>query len=318
MALKKQIAVIFAVVMGFILFNYSIYSCFTLKYIDNSASLMKEHSIELDRYLPFDDNSRIVQSKSEFQLEGDLPVLDGATALFPIYSAFMNATYPSGSYEFDGEDFSTSSYLQKRGTGGAYQAIVDGSADIIFVAQPSGPQIQFAKNLGKELVYIPIGYESFVFIVNSKNYVESLTVEQIQGIYSGIYTNWSQLGGENRPINALQRVEGSGSQTAMVSFMGDIPMKKQMAKVQGQSIGYSFRFYVSDISGKENVKMLAVNNVYPSEENIRNRTYPITECFYAVYVADNQNANIERFIDWILSDEGQIIIKETGYVNLER
>ena len=319
MKIQKQLAVIFAVFIGFALFNYSIYSCFTVRYIDKSDSLMIEKSIELDKYLPFDENSKIVQYKSDFQLTGRLPVLDGATALFPVYSAFMNTVYPPNSCEFDGRDFTAESSLQKRGTIGAYEALINGAADIIFVAEPSQKQLQYAKDAGKELVLVPIGYEAFVFIVNSKNPAESLSVEQIKGIYSGEYTNWQQLGGEKALINALQRIENSGSQTAMVSFMGDLPMKTpRVANLFGKSIGYSFRYYVSDISGKENVKMLDVNGVYPSEENIRNGTYPVTECFYAVYIAGNSNENVELLINWILADEAQAIIDETGYVNLKR
>ena len=318
MRLKKQLLFISVILAAFILFNYGIYSCFTARYIDNSDEIMKEKSIEIDKYLPFDDASKIVQYRSGFQLSGELPVLDGATALFPVYSAFMNATYPSGSCEFDGQDFTASSRLQKRGTGGAYQAVVDGTADIIFAAPPSEKQVQYARDAGAELVYIPIGYEAFVFIVNSNNQIDSLTTEQIQGIYSGRYTNWSQLGGPNTPVNAFQRVENSGSQTAMISFMGDTPIKPRAASLSGKSIGYSFRYYVSDLSGKDNVKMLSVNGVYPSEENIRNNTYPVTECFYAVYRSDNSNENVQLLIDWILSDEAQFIIDETGYINLER
>ena len=318
MKLKTQLTFLFMVIFAFILFNYGIYSNFTVRYIDMSGDLMKEKSLDIDQYLPFDESSKIIQQKAHFQLSGDLPVLDGATALLPLYSAFMNATYPSGSSEFDRHDFSSSSYLHKRGTSGAYKAIIDGTADIIFVASPSEQQKQYAESAGKHLIYVPIGYEAFVFIVNAKNTVDSLTVEQIRGIYSGTYTNWQQLGGKNAAINALQRVENSGSQTAMISFMENTPLRKRVASLFGQSIGYSFRYYVSDLSGKDNVKMLALNNVYPTEENIRNETYPITDCFYAVYSADNPNENVNLLLDWILSEQGQNIVNETGYVNLSK
>lgn len=314
----KQIVVFFTVLSAFILFNFGMCSIFTTRYIDNSKQLMRAKSIELDQYLPFDSNSKIVQHKSDFQLSGKLPILDGATALFPVYSSLMNATYPHGSSDFDGQDFTPLSLLQKRGTGGAYQSVVEGSADIIFVARPSEKQIQYAKKMGIELAYIPIGYEAFVFLVNSKNPVKSLTVEQIQGIYSGQYTNWKQLGGPDSEIIPLQRIENSGSQTAMIAFMENKTITASSAKLFGKSIGYSFRYYVSDISGKDNVKMLSVNNVYPSKENISNGTYPITNCFYAVYRIDNPNENVRLLIEWIQSDEGQFIIDETGYVRLPK
>ena len=211
---------------------------------------MKSSSIELDKYLPFDEASLCVKTDSELTLSGELPMLDGATALFPIYSAFMNAYYPEGSCVFDGKSFSEDSLLQKRGTTGAYKAVCDGSADIIFVAQPSEEQLRYAQEQGTELEFVPIGYEAFVFIVNSGNPVDGLTSEQIKAVYSGSITNWKQLGGGNIPIIPLQRAENSGSQTAMYAFMGDVPMMKPPAVLFGKAIGYSFRFYVSDIYGQ--------------------------------------------------------------------
>ncbi len=312
--LIKQLAAICLLISWFAICNLLIYKNFTYRYIDNSSEIMQEQALELDAYLPFDENSLIVKLKSDFALTDELPVLDGATALFPIYSAFVNAVYPKESVDFDGFNFTVSSRLQKTGTGTAYKAVVDGNADIIFVAKPSQGQIEYAKNKGVELAYMPFGYEAFVFIVNSENPVESLTSKQIRGIYSGLYKNWRDVRGETSPIIQVQRVEGSGSQTAMVSFMEDTPLMKRPTSIVGRAIGYSFRFYVSDLAGKENVKMIAVDDVYPSEENIQNETYPIIDRFYAVYNVDNQNKNISLFIDWILSEEGQYIVEKTGYV----
>ena len=62
--------------------------------------------------------------------------------------------------------------------------------------------------------------------------------------------------------------------------------------------------------------MLSLNGVYPSAENIRNRSYPIVAQFYAIYRADNTNENIPVLIDWILSDEGQELIEKSGYVRI--
>ncbi|MGN0608000.1 MAG: PstS family phosphate ABC transporter substrate-binding protein [Oscillospiraceae bacterium] len=313
---KKQWLIIIFTVAAFVVFDLGIYLCFTSRYIDRSPELMKSSSIELDKYLPFEENSLAVKTETDLTLSGELPVLDGATALFPIYSAFMNAYYPEGSCEFTGDGFTEESLLQKTGTTGAYKAICDGTADIIFVAQPSEKQLEYAESQGAKLEFVPIGYEAFVFIVNSDNPVDGLTAQQIKDIYSGKIKNWKELGGENTPIIPLQRAENSGSQTAMVSFMGDTPLMEPPAVLFGRSIGYSFRFYVSDISGKQDIKMLSVNGVYPDKESIRNGSYPITDCFYAVYRKDCTNENVTLLIDRILSPEGQDIIERTGYVGI--
>ena len=71
------------------------------------------------------------------------------------------------------------------------------------------------------------------------------------------------------------------------------------------------------IVDNQKVKMISLNGVYPSAENISNGTYPVIAKFYAVYRADNKNGNIPILIDWILSDEGQQIIEESGYVRIK-
>lgn len=101
----------------------------------------------------------------------------------------------------------------------------------------------------------------------------------------------------------------------MNSFMGDrIIAKKSPLAIIGSSIGFSFRYYMDGIVGNEAVKMISLNGVYPSAENIQNGSYPVISQFYCIYRADNEN--IQVLIDWLLSDEGQQIIEKTGYVRL--
>ena len=92
--------------------------------------------------------------------------------------------------------------------------------------------------------------------------------------------------------------------------------KKSPLAITGASIGFSFRYYMDGIVENSSVKMLSLNGVYPSRENIQNRTYPIVAQFYAIYRADNDNENVKTLIDWILSDEGQSLIEKTGYVRI--
>lgn len=315
--LKRQIIMISALAAFFILFDIAIYNVFTKRYLDNRSEEMKSRSVEVSEYLPFDEHSKIVHIHSSSGLSGSLPVLDGAAALFPVYSAFCDAFYPEDSVKYNGTDFEKDSALQFSNTRGAYKAVVDGTADIVFCAAPSDEQLEYAKQNGAELELVPIGYEAFVFIVNKDNPVNSLTTQQVRGIYSGEYTNWSQLGGDDSLIDAVQRNEGSGSQTAMLKFMGDTKMHRSLlGALSGRAIGYSFRYYVEGLNGNGDVKILSLDGVYPDEQSIQNGTYPISSNFYAVYNKNNNNENIKAFIDLILSDEGQEIVKRSGYIPL--
>ena len=100
--------------------------------------------------------------------------------------------------------------------------------------------------------------------------------------------------------------------------MGDNKIgRKSPLAITGASLGFSFRYYLHDIVDNNAVKMLSLNGVYPDEESIRNRSYPVVAQFYAIYRADNDNQNISVLIDWLLSEEGQALIEETGYVRIK-
>ena len=315
--LHKQILALVSVVLVFALLNLSIYNVFTYRVIHRYGDEMQAKSITLSEYLPFDEDSKIVKLDSDFKLTENLPVIDGAAALYPIFSAFVNAVYPEDSVSFNGTDFTEDSALQYHNTRGAYKGIVDGDIDIAICVSPSAEQLAYAEEKGAELCFVPIGREAFVFLVNKKNPVDSLTCDEVRGIYAGEYQRWSELGGEHKRIGALTRNAGSGSQSALVNFMGDTPIKKDYDTFLGSAIGFSFRFYVEGIVEDGNVKMLSLDGVYPDRENIKNGTYPIVNEIYAVYRADNENPNVEAFIDWMLSEEGQSIVEGTGYTGIE-
>lgn len=313
----KQIGALVLIAALFTAFDLAIYNVFTKRYINHTSEGMQAKSVELDKYLPFEEDSEVVKINSSLTLEGNLPVLDGAAALYPVFSAFVNAVYPENSVSFNGESFTPESALQFSNTRGAYKAVADGTADIIFYAKPSAEQLAYAEEKGAELELVPIGCEAFVFLVNKNNPVDGLTSEQVRKIYSGEITRWSEVGGDSALIDALQRNEGSGSQTGMLSFMGDTEMKRNPMGFMGSAIGYSYRYYVEGIVENGGVKMLALDGVYPDKQNVANGSYPIIGNLYAVYDKSNPNPNIPVLIDWILSEEGQRIVEESGYSPLK-
>ncbi len=258
-----------------------------------------------------------------------VPRMDGATALYPVYAAFAQATYPSSM-----ADMKALEIIEKVGcstTGYAYRNIVDGRCDIIFVAGPSEEQEAYAAEKGVELVYTPIGREAFVFFVHPNNPLDSMTLSQIRSIYSGETTKWDQLGVKGLGnIRAYQREEGSGSQTALKRFvMRDTPlMNAETEMVQGgmgdmveqvssyknhrNAIGYSFRFYCTALMKGFDVKLLAINGVEPTVENIENGTYPLASSFYAVTRSDADD-NTLALLDWICGPQGQELVEKSGY-----
>ncbi|MBQ5814190.1 MAG: substrate-binding domain-containing protein [Clostridia bacterium] len=324
---RRQILTLVSAVLFFALFNMSMYFVLTRRLSNNFSSATQAQMVDVGSYLPHNEASDLPDIDTDLMLEGELPVLDGAAALMPVYAAVIDTVYPEGCVTFEGGEFSSDNYygenfapdskMQYRNTVRGYQAVVDGTANILFCAAPSEDQKAYAEDRDVELVYVPVGREAFVFFVNSDNPVTGLTTAQVRDIYAGKITYWSEVGGAKRTINPVTRLEGSGSQTAMNAFMGDVPIgPKSPFAITGGAIGFSFRYYMDGIVENDGVRMLALNGVYPDADNIRSGDYPIIAEFYAIYRADNDNPNIPVVIEWLLSDDGQRLIEECGYVSV--
>ncbi len=300
-----------------------------IKWYKRMVTIDVTPNINVREYLPFDEYSKIIKLDSKilkFTENDDLPIIDGATAAFPVYSAFVNAVYPNTTTLYD-------DVFKYNNTVGGYEQLAKKKTDVFIGAPPSKDQIEYAKSLGTEFEYTQIGSEAFVFFVHKDNPIQSLTAEQIRGIYSGEITNWSEVGGEDRKIVAYQRDENSGSQSMLIRFMGDTPiMAAEKTTVSGMggiiekvadyesnpsSIGFSFRFYVEGMIKNPDIKVIAVDGVAPTVENIKNNTYSIVTPVYAVTYKGNTNENVAKLVNWMRSDEAQLIIEQTGYVGIK-
>ncbi len=313
--LIKQISVILGVVAFFVVTNVFIYFVFTNRCVNDFSSEMQAKSVEVHEYLPFAEETKIIKKEASEKLSGDLPVIDGAAALVPVFNSFVYSLYPESSVKYENGDFTSDSALQYHNTRGAYKGIVDGDIDIAFCAKPSDDQVQYGLDNGVELELTPIGREAFVFLVNKDNPVNNLTMEQLKDIYTGKITNWKDVGGANRPINVVQRNQGSGSQTTLEKLFGK-DIASNFFGPLGASIGFSFRFYVEELTKHGHIKMLELDGVYPDRNNIQSNAYPIVSNFFAVTRKGETNPNVQKVLDFILSPTGQDIINEVGYVGL--
>ena len=177
--MKKQIAMLLAVVLVFAAFNAGVYFLLTGRLANNFSGTDQSKMVDVGAFLPHEDGSHLPKIDCSLQLTDDLPVLDGAAALVPVYAAIIHNVYPEGcvTYEggsfsddnFYGENFAADSKMQYKNTVRGYKAIVDGETDILFCAAPSAEQKQYAAEQGVELVYVPVGLEGFVFFVNEQN-----------------------------------------------------------------------------------------------------------------------------------------------------
>jgi phosphate transport system substrate-binding protein len=280
----------------------------------------------LEVYKPFSSANLLVAVLPKPQLRfdhQDAPSIDGATAAYPVYAAAAQALYSPEAAD----------RIKVSKTSEAYERLIAGDVDVIFAAQASQAHQKKAAEKNITLISTPLAKEAFVFLVSQENPVRSLTQQQVKGIYAGRINHWSEVGGSDKSMMAFQRPENSGSQTVMLTkVMGKeamrAPLQEARAKGMGtavkriasyrndvQSIGYSFRYYVTRMN-KGAVRLLAIDGIEPNAENIRNGTYPYSVDVYMVTAGEPKPAT-RKLMDWMLSPPGQKLVHDTGYVPIK-
>jgi phosphate transport system substrate-binding protein len=285
---------------------------------------------DLSEYEPFAPDNKLVKIDSPtLRIEDDCPRIHGALALYPVYAAAVEAIYRDSKIRNNKIDH----FVRGGTTPEAFRSLLDRQYDMVFMLQPSEKQWTEAESKGVKLSVTVIGYEAFVFFVSKTNPVDHLTLDQIRNIYSKQITRWSDVGGDNQKILPFQRPEGSGSQTMMIRVMGDVPLAKpQKEEFQiamggiinrvadyrnySNSIGFSFRYYVEGMFKHDGVKLLRINGIEPTIENIQNGSYPLVGQLVIVTIG-NRNPNVSKLTDWFLSPQGQDLIRRVGYVPLQ-
>ncbi len=316
----------------------------SVKYAGHGFDYMNGFSsTDFTDYTVYAKRSKLVSPDTapEFTIENeeDMPIMDGAEACYPLYASFAKAVYKDidkierDYIEKNPYSWTNGKIVTFTNTLQGFDRLIRGDADLFFGARPSGDQMADAEAAGVEPEITPIGKEAFVFFVEEDNPVDSLSVDQIRAIYHGDIKNWSEVGGDDEAIVAFQRPENSGSQTMMEYFMGETtlmePKTYEVVSAMGGVIdevaeyanedgamGYSFRYFVEELSQEKDVKILAVNGVRPTVENIENGSYALTVDLCLITRKDDPMPEVKEMIDFVLSDPGQEIIRKTGYAGL--
>ena len=217
-------------------------------------------------------------------------------------------------------------------THGAFMNLINGEVDIILTHRTISPDEKaHAITKGVTLIETPIALDAFVFIVNNNNKVNSLTIEQIQQIYTGDLTNWAQVGGNNADINVFTRPRNSGSEEIFrtlvmnglepASFPEEPinPMAGVFREVRTDANGicYTFNNY-KDMRARvpdSEVPKIAINNIFPDNNTIRNRTYPfISEVHVAIRSDLNHNSMAYKLYEWLQTETVKPILTECGFI----
>jgi phosphate transport system substrate-binding protein len=218
------------------------------------------------------------------------------------------------------------------GSGVGIAALLNGTTDICASSRPMKPAEveQMKAKYNYKGLEVRVARDGLAVYVHKSNKVKQLTMEQVRLIFTGKVTNWKQLGGADKPINLYSRENNSGT----YEFFKEHVLLKQDFAPQAQhmagtaalinavsqdpnAIGFGGAAYA------KNVKALAIAQeagkpyIAPNEASILNAQYPISRFLY-FYLSKRPDGNVKKFIDWVISKQGQKVVTDVGYYPIKK
>ncbi|MCH2609554.1 MAG: phosphate ABC transporter substrate-binding protein [Pirellulales bacterium] len=222
------------------------------------------------------------------------------------------------------------------GSGVGIKSLISGQADMANASRKvkDSEKARAKDELGKEPVELIVGRDALAVYVHKDNPIDEISLSQLKAIYadSGSITNWSDIGitmpeGTADEITRVSRQNNSGTYAYFrESVLDEEDFKLGSIDQSGSkdvvalvsttlnSIGYSGMGYATP-----DVKMLKIKSsddgeaVEPNAENVINNTYPIARPLH-IYTIGEATGNVKEYLDWIMSDAGQAVVTEMGYV----
>lgn len=215
-------------------------------------------------------------------------------------------------------------YTEGGGSATGIRALINGTIDICSASRPWQPDEikELVEKQGSLGIRILTAKDALSIYLHPENPVRNLSLEQIKNIFIGETTNWKEAGGVDEPIVVLNRNPNSGTylfleQRVLLGapyspYAETMPTTSAIVNAVAKNraaIGYGGLAYGT------NVYHCKINGIEPTLENVRNGTYPIARYLY-FYTVSPPRGLLKDFIDWVLSAEGQKIVREVGYIPL--
>lgn len=254
-------------------------------------------------------------SNNKKELSGSI-TLAGSTALQPLAEQIGKT--------FSQKNSKVTVNVQGGGSGTGLNLVLQGTADIGNSDITAESKLDADK--AKQLVDHQVCAIGFAVVVNPSVNVDSLTKEQIQKIFTGEVTNWKDVGGNDMAINVINRTKSSGTRaTFKDTVMGGKDEKEGLGTTQDSngnvenaikttegSISYLALSYLTD-AVKSNVKVLKIEGVEATSENIISKKYPFWS-YEHMYTKGEAKDLTKAYIDYVLSDENKETVKKLGYI----
>lgn len=223
--------------------------------------------------------------------------------------------------------------LLNNNTHGSFVNLIDDKVDIIITARSiSRDEKAYAEEQGVTLLEKPIARDALTFMVNAKNPVSNLSIDQIHDIYMGKVANWSEVGGLDCVMKPYVRNRNSGSQEKFETMVmdgltiADFPemqigrtMMSPYYQLEDDTAGIAFTpfYYYKVMVDSKKVRAVGVDGVEMTKENILNNSYPYTSKVYTAVRSDIDKSSVAyKLFEFLTSEAGQAIVDESGYVPL--
>ena len=246
----------------------------------------------------------------------NMPRLNGSTSAVPLAEAVCSVLLGESREE-------VADLVQFSRTTASYEALMAGEADLLLAGEPEQAVMERLE-AGDRWLLTPFATDALVFVVNADNPVDGLTTEQLQKIYTGEITNWSEVGGADGEIACIGREANSGTRDGFESITGTEDTCKlsqeltstgaviEAVKNSPNAIGYAS---LSAVEGKEGIKALTVNGVACSEETVLDGSYEIQRPFVLVTKSDaSLSTAAQAFFDYATSKDASELIRNAGAV----
>jgi phosphate transport system substrate-binding protein len=239
--------------------------------------------------------------------------IQGSTTVLPIAQAAAEA------YMDNNPDADIT--VRGGGSGTGVAALIDGATDIADASRPmKDKEIKTAREKGVNPVAHVVARDGIAVVVHPDNPLNAISKENIKKIYTGELSRWDKIGGKGT-IVAVSRDAASGTFEAFnelalekakltdgaLMLASNLEIARTVAQTPG-AIGYIGLGYLTD-----NVKALKVDGVMPSEATVNDGSYPLARPLF-MYTNGNPKGLAKSFIDYIMSEAGQQIVKEAGFV----
>lgn len=274
------------------------------------ANNFEETILKVDarRFIPFREGNVLRCHQADFHLDDASLRIDVVSAFWPFMAEVTQAILEPSA-------FSEMQWLKRVATSIGFQELAEGKTDLLI--GNDGNEILNGKlsQAGLPLVKEKIGMEPIAILLNKENPVKNLTVSQIQDIYFGRITNWSEVGGADLPIHTYQLERGNGSQTAFEKIVKGNKIDEHHHEIHTMpdiiddvakdvsGICYAFWSYYTRMYANTQTHMISVDGAA-----VTNPCYPLQDELYTIYREDHPNTNLHRLTSWLKSPKGQELI----------